>query len=110
MVGHSLPRIVTMTDIARRSALALALAAGLAGTAHAAVPTDRPWMDRSLSPDRRAELIVAAMTDDEKFRLIRADFGQKNDKAPHPPEALDGAGFVPPLPRLGLAALNETDA
>ncbi len=110
MVGHSLPRIVTMTDLARRSALALALAAGLAGTAHAAVPADRPWMDRSLSPDRRAELIVAAMTDDEKFRMIRADFGQKNDKAPHSPESLEGAGFVPSIPRLGLAALNETDA
>ena len=69
---------MTMSDIARRSALALALAAGLAGSAHAAAPAERPWMDRSLSPDRRAELIVAAMTDDEKFRMIRADFGQVN--------------------------------
>jgi beta-glucosidase len=67
-------------------------------------------MDRSLSPDRRAELIVAAMTDDEKFRLIRADFGMKSEKGPGPADALGGAGFVPAFPRLGLPALNETDA
>jgi beta-glucosidase len=101
---------MTMSDIARRSALALALAAGLAGSAHAAAPAERPWMDRSLSPDRRAELIVAAMTDVEKFRMIRADFGQVKEKGPNPPGALNGAGFVPAMPRLGLPFLNETDA
>lgn len=103
-------RIVTMPDIARRTTLALALSTGLAGAVNAAPPADRPWMDRSLSPDRRAELIVAAMTDDEKFRLIRSDFGQKNDKLPHPADSLDGAGYVPAIPRLGLPVLNETDA
>ncbi|HEY4294749.1 beta-glucosidase [Luteibacter sp.] len=99
-----------MPDIARRSALAFALATGLAGSVHAAAPAERPWMDRSLSPDRRAELMVAAMTDDEKFRMIRADFGQVKEKGPNPPGALNGAGFIPAIPRLGLPVLNETDA
>ncbi|WP_240147998.1 glycoside hydrolase family 3 protein [Luteibacter yeojuensis] len=101
-----------MPPIARRSALALALAlaTGLAGSVQAAPPAERPWMDRSLSPDRRAELIVAAMTDDEKFRMIRADFGQVKEKGPNPPGALNGAGFIPAIPRLGLPVLNETDA
>jgi beta-glucosidase len=99
-----------MTEPARLRILALALAAGLAGSVHAAAPAGKPWMDRSLSPDRRAELIVAAMTDDEKFRLIRADFGQVKEKGPNPPGALNGAGFVPAFPRLGLPFLNETDA
>src|ERR1700754_2092317 len=99
-----------MADIARRTTLAIALATGLAGAAHAAPPAEHPWMDRSLSPDRRAELIVAAMTDDEKFRLIRSDFGMKSEKGPAPAEALGGAGYVPAIPRLGLPALNETDA
>ncbi|SEM58095.1 beta-glucosidase [Luteibacter sp. UNCMF331Sha3.1] len=99
-----------MPPVARRTALAVALAAGLAGTVHAAAPTDRPWMDRSLPADRRAELIVAAMTDDEKFRLIRSDFGLASDKHGVPEGAVSGAGYVPALPRLGLAAINETDA
>ncbi|HXO99544.1 MAG TPA: beta-glucosidase [Luteibacter sp.] len=99
-----------MADIARRTTLAIALATGLAGAAHAAPAAEHPWMDRSLSPDRRAELIVAAMTDDEKFRLIRSDFGMKSEKGPAPAEALGGAGYVPAIPRLGLPALNETDA
>jgi beta-glucosidase len=91
------------------TALAFAVAAGLAGTSHAA-PAERPWMDRSLSPDQRAEKVVAAMTDDEKFRLIRADFGMKSEKFPQPQGSLGGAGFVPAMPRLGLAAIQETDA
>jgi beta-glucosidase len=99
-----------MADIARRTTLAIALATGLAGAAHAAPAAEHPWMDRSLSPDRRAELVVAAMTDDEKFRLIRSDFGMKSEKGPAPAEALGGAGYVPAIPRLGLPALNETDA
>lgn len=98
-----------MTADARRTALAFAITAGLAASAHAATP-DHPWMDRTLSADRRAELVVAAMTDDEKFRLIRADFGQKSEKLPQPEGALGGAGYVPAMPRLGLPAIQETDA
>ncbi len=98
-----------MTADARRTALAFAITAGLAASAHAATPA-HPWMDRTLSADRRAELVVAAMTDDEKFRLIRADFGQKSEKLPQPEGALGGAGYVPAMPRLGLPAIQETDA
>jgi beta-glucosidase len=101
-----------MPDTARRTALAFAITAGLAATASAsaASPPARPWMDRSLSVDRRAELVVAAMTDDEKFRLIRSDFGLASDKHGVPEGAVGGAGYVPALPRLGLPAINETDA
>lgn len=102
-----------MADTLRRTALALATTAGLAGlagTAAAATPAAHPWMDRSLSPDKRAELLVAAMTDDEKFRLIRTDFGMKSDKHPQPEGALGNAGFIPANPRLGLPAIQETDA
>lgn len=99
-----------MTVDVRRTALAFAITAGLAASAHAATPTDRPWMDRSLSADRRADLIVAAMTDDEKFRLIRSEFGQKSEKFEQPEGALGGAGYIPAIPRLGLPAIQETDA
>jgi beta-glucosidase len=99
-----------MSATLRRSALAFAVAAGLSASVGAATPPARPWMDRSLSPDRRAELLVAAMNDDEKFRVIRADFGLASDKHGVPEGAVGGAGYVPALPRLGLPAINETDA
>ena len=86
-----------MPDTARRTALAFAITVGLAASASAASPPARPWMDRSLSVDRRAELVVAAMTDDEKFRLIRSDFGLASDKHGVPEGAVSGAGYVPGL-------------
>src|ERR1035438_4764487 len=49
--------------------LALALAAGIALAAPAS-PSKGPWMDKSLSPDRRAELVLAQMTLAEKIQLV----------------------------------------
>ena len=65
----------------------------------------RPWMNTSLSPDQRAELVLKAMTQDEKFRLIRSDFGEASGGKPMPVGALNSAGYVPAIPRLGLPAL-----
>ena len=33
-------------------------------------PPQGPWMDRSLSPDERADLVIAQMTLDEKISLV----------------------------------------
>jgi beta-glucosidase len=81
----------------------------MAAAAASHVPT-RPWMNTSLSPDQRAALVMKAMTPDEKFRLIRADFGDDNNGKPKPHGALGSAGYVPAIPRLGLPALQESDA
>lgn len=70
----------------------------------------RPWMNASLSPDQRAGLLLKVMTQDEKFRLIRADFGQPSQGRSMPAGALTSAAYVPPITRLGLPALQETDA
>lgn len=73
----------------------------------------RPWMDATLAPDRRAELVVAQMTRAEKQSLV---FGYFATEAPWkkfkpPAEALEGsAGYVPGIPRLGIPAQFETDA
>jgi len=58
----------------------------------------RPWMDTSLSPQQRAELIVKAMTLDEKIAQIHM-LDLRGDK---PRE-------VPGLPRLGLASFKITN-
>jgi beta-glucosidase len=70
-----------------------------------------PWLDPSLSPDRRAELVLQEMTFDEKIRLVHGSgmpgFG------PTDPEAVrsnGGGGFVPGIERLGLPDLNMNDS
>jgi beta-glucosidase len=74
-------------------------------------PAQKPWLDRSLSADRRAELAVKAMTQQEKLRWVLAYFGNDFGKSKKIPEALpQSAGYIPGTPRLGLPALFETDA
>jgi len=86
---------------------------------------DRPWLNPMLSPDVRAEAAVAAMTLDEKLRLI---FGYSDQaltevsKVPNDIVSPDlkayvvshlvkgSAGFVPGVPRLGIPDQTQTDA
>ncbi len=73
----------------------------------------RPWMNAKLSPDKRAQLAVAAMTNDEKLVLVFGQFGTDfpYTKFKADPEARAGsAGYVPGIPRLGIPAQWETDA
>ena len=89
------------------SALVLAAAAGAQGT------SARPWLDRSLSADARAQLAVSA--DDARreasarLRLFcESDWQEQTSR---PPEARYGsAGYVPGIPRLGIPPQWETDA
>ncbi len=106
--------------------------AGLASAADAApgavmastAQGDRPWMNTALSTDERARLAVEAMTLDEQISLMRTQIGfgllslgiPLPESVPetmrkHTPEgALGSAGFVAPLSRLGLPAIQMTDA
>jgi beta-glucosidase len=99
-----------------RIVFAAACAALLCSGAASAQPAG-PWMDTSLSPDARAELLIAQMTPDEQLRLVMGYTGQKATLGwlKPAPEAyrdqLKGtAGFVPGIPRLGIPALYESDA
>ncbi|TAL87496.1 MAG: beta-glucosidase [Rhodanobacter sp.] len=96
----------------RCSCLLLLGAALLSLPAFAATPPHaRPWLNASLTPDRRAAALVKAMTQDEKFRLIRSDYGSNlDDSGPQPPGGRHNAAFIPAMPRLGLPAIEETDA
>lgn len=74
-----------------------------------------PWMDKSLSPDQRADLVIEQMTLDEKIGLLHGlggGFGAPPDPAT---EALrlrsnGGAGFIPGIPRLGVPDIQMADA
>jgi len=66
------------------------------------------WMNRSLTPDRRAELLLRAMTLDEKILLLHGHAPLVMTQ--RPPEIGLMSGYVAPVPRLGIPALTETDA
>src|SRR6185437_12360576 len=53
-------------------AAVLALTVAVSAGAHA--QQTFPWSDTSLSPDRRAELVLGQMTQDEKIALVNGDF------------------------------------
>ena len=92
--------------------LALALIALSTSTA-ATSQHARPWMNATLSPDRRAELLTAAMTDAEKQTLTFGYFASTlGPDQPKPPEGsrAGSAGYVPGIPRLGIPPQWQTDA
>jgi beta-glucosidase len=96
------------------SLLALTAAMALAPLAQAAQP-ERPWMNPKLGPDERARLVEREMTQNEKLALVRSRFGAAFKGAPSPLDvkpdgALGSAGYVAGIPRLGLPALQLSDA
>jgi hypothetical protein len=102
-----------MRPLAIALALATALPSHAAETEAAPVPlAARTWMNTSLSADKRAELALQAMTQQEKLTWVLGhfgtDFGTKTKK--HPAALPSSAGYVAGVPRLGLPALFETDA
>ena len=88
--------------------MGLCMWAGMA----ASQTTTRPWNDNTLSPDARAKLLLAQLTQDEKFQLIRSYYAgpDRPATAPFPKGAIASAGYVPPIERLGIPALEESDA
>ena len=96
----------------RAPILALLLATAAPAIATAGKPSTHPWANTALSPDRRASLLVAQMTQDEKLRLVIGAFGRTQPGQYTPPKAArpNSAGYVPGIPRLGVPPLWETDA
>src|SRR3954468_5858263 len=83
----------------------LALGVGAASGAGArpraaAAQAGSPWMNRALGPDRRADLLLQAMTLQEKAELMAND----------PVGAREFAYYNAPIERLGIPALQMFDA
>jgi beta-glucosidase len=72
--------------------------------AHAAEAQNRPWMNRALSPDARADLVLGQMTHEEKLGLV-VGTSQRPEG-----ETVGAAGYVGGVPRLGIPMLKETNA
>jgi beta-glucosidase len=101
----------------RHAALAAILLTTLTGPAGAQFGPPRPkptgpWMNKSLSADQRADLIVAQMTLDEKISLLHGGGWGLIFAGPEAPpsKSVGGAGFIPGIPRLGIPDLQMADA
>jgi beta-glucosidase len=68
-------------------------------------------MDRSLSADRRAELVVDQMTLDEKLQMVHGTgWGVLRPGSYVSAESNRGAGYVPGIERLGIPGINMADS
>ncbi len=70
-----------------------------------------PWSNPSLSPDERAAMVVKEMTLDEKITLLHGT-GMRGLSlmSPLAISSNGGAGYVPGIPRLGIPAMQISDA
>lgn len=70
----------------------------------------RPWMNKVLSPKQRADLLIKAMTLDEKITMMHGAgpcLEVWTDKCPMPIKGY--IGYVPPIERLGIPHLTLAD-
>ena len=97
---------------ARRWHVVVALLASVLGAGVFAQAPQRPsapkgpWMDTSLSPDQRAEMVVQQMTLDEKISLLHGRGGFQAEGT----ISNGGAGVVQGVPRLGLPPIQLADS
>src|SRR5271154_65686 len=82
--------------------------------AHAASNPDHgkmPWMNKTLSPDQRADLVLAQMTLDEKIQMVHGQgWGVLRAGDPIPEGSNFGAGFMAGIPRLGIPNVDLADS
>ncbi len=71
----------------------------------------RPWMDKSLSPDQRADMVLKEMTLDEKIQLVHGTgWGVLRGGEAVPTRSNLGAGYVLGIDRLGIPDINLADS
>jgi len=76
-------------------------------------PPQGPWMDKTLSPDKRADLVIGQMTLDEKIQLAHGLGWQAMFMQPETgpgTRAISAGGFIPGIPRLGIPDLQMSDS
>jgi len=105
------------SEFARHAFVLLSVATLVAVLVPSAIPQSAqtaqsfPWMNKSLSPDQRADLVLQQMTLDEKMQLVHGTgWGVLRAGAPVPPRSNLGAGFVQGIDRLGIPDINLADS
>lgn len=89
----------------------LAFGVSAAPASNQADVSGQPWMNTSLSPDQRADLVIKQMTLDEKIQMVHGTgWGVLIPGSPIPENSNFGAGFVPGIKRLGIPDINLADS
>ena len=73
---------------------------------------DKPWMNKNLSPDERAAMVLKQMTLDEKIDLLHGNGMAHADnwQMPLTYQSNGGAGYVVGVKRLGISPIWMSDA
>ena len=115
--GHGIQSNAARNGInVRRHSLAVGLtftlfAHGTCLSQQATTLTSRPWMNTSLAPDLRADMVMKQLTLDEKIQLVHGiGWGPLVPGSPVPPDNNGGAGEVMGIPRLGIPSLQQADS
>ena len=88
-------------------AIVLVVASADGGKASA---QDWPWTSALLPPSQRAQQALDQMTQQEKLSLVHGVIAAPWGGKPKPAGSIGSAGYVPGIPRLGIPALQESDA
>jgi beta-glucosidase len=82
--------------------------------AHAQTKPDTskmPWMNKALSPDERADLVLGQMTLDEKIRMVHGTgWGVLRAGDPVPAKSNFAAGYMEGIDRLGIPGIDLADS
>jgi len=74
-------------------------------------PPTGAWMNKSLSADERADLVMKQLSLQEKIALLHGTgFPGLGPVSPEQIHSNGGAGYVPGIPRLGIPAIQMADA
>ena len=98
--------------------LAIGLSVAVVLIAHGTSPSQattpansQPWMNASLTPDSRADMVLKQLTLDEKIQLVHGiGWGPLVPGSPIPPDNDGGAGQILGIPRLGIPPLQQADS
>jgi beta-glucosidase len=82
--------------------------------AHAQTKPDTskmPWMNKALSPDERADLVLGQMTLDEKIQMVHGTgWGVLRPPDPVPAKSNFAAGYMEGIERLGIPGIDLADS
>ncbi len=93
------------------AAVLLLASSAFAQNSPAPKPDTRPWMNKALSPDERADLVIKEMTLDEEMNFVHGTgWNGLREGAEIPKGSLGGAGYVQGVPRLGIPGINMADS
>jgi len=88
--------------------LAVGMAALLSGSFATAAPM--PWQDRTASPQDRVAAFMRSMTKAEKLSLVKSELALDLGALKKPAGAIGSAAYVAGIDRLGVPALQISDA